>query len=217
MVQKAVDYATAREVAVAEELARLGASAVLIRHLTGFGPRWVRGCVRRYNGPMAQKPRDPHRRFGDDPVRLLHAWIVSFVMYDFQAVSSSPGARLMAAYLAYRATACPPGILDINECAQIIELHDRGEVRLRPCAKCKMVHLVLSEASSLCAFCFLETRTFCRKCQKPMAQSHGHARLYHPECAPRGADERLSREPVMRMQDTRQDLSPQEAGAVDSC
>ena len=211
MVQKAVDYATAQEVAVAEELARLGAGAALIEHLTGFGPRWVRGCVRRHNGPLSQKPRDPLRRFGDDPVRLLHAWIVSRVMYDFQSVSSSAGARLVSAYLAYRATAHPPGILDINECAQIIELHTRGEARLRPCATCKTPHLVLSEGSSLCAFCFLESRLFCRRCQKPMTQSPGHPRVYHVECAPAGTEGGGSRHPMMRVSTSALDPCPREA------
>lgn len=193
MVQKAVDLETAQEVEVAERLAGLGASPALIERLTGFGPRWVRACVRRHNGPLAQKPRDPLRRFGDDPLRLLHAWIISSVMYDFQSSNSSPGARLLGAYLAYRGTARPPGVLDINECAQIIELYCRGEARLRPCAKCRTGHLVLSEGTSLCAYCFLKTRTFCQVCQQPMPPSPRHPRLYHPECAQRTGENRVER------------------------
>jgi hypothetical protein len=190
MVQKAVNLETAREVKVAEDLARLGGNPAVIERLTGFGPRWVRACVRRHNGPLAQKPRDPLRRFGDDPLRLLHAWIISSVMYDFQPSSSSPGARLLGAYLAYRGTVGPPGVLDINECAQIIELYCRGEARLRPCAKCRVGHLVLSEGSSLCAYCLLKTRTFCQVCHQPMPPSPRHPRLYHPECVQRTGDER---------------------------
>jgi hypothetical protein len=151
MVQKAVDYETAREVSVAETLAYLGAGVALIEDMTGFGRRWVRSLVRRYRGPLARKPRDPLRWFGHDPFRMLHGWLASS-LHQCQPPGDSPGARLANAFTSYRRLAHPPGMLDINECAQFIALVQGGRARLRACPNCRELHLALLDGTR-CASC----------------------------------------------------------------
>src|ERR1700730_17429431 len=185
MVHRAVDCETAEEVGVAEWLAKLGASAALIERLTGFGSRWVRGAVRRHAGPLAKKPRDPLRQFGRDPTRLLHGWMICIVMYEYQPAHLSEGARLVEAYLAYRGIAQPPGMLDINECAQIIDLYQNNNAWLQPCRQCHRTHLVLSDLT-ICALCATKASIFCNICKEPLSASRGSLRTQHRECRVRG-------------------------------
>jgi hypothetical protein len=188
MVQKAVDYETAQEVAIAETLAKLGASPVLIGQLTDFGSRWIRSLVRRYNGPLCQKPKDPLRRLADDPDRLLDGGAMCLVMYEFQPVSLSPGARLIEAYLAYRDMPQHTRVLDINECAWIIELYRTGSAWLRPCRVCRIPHFVVTE-NAICAVCALSERVFCKHCHQPL-EPRGASRQYHEQCARESLRER---------------------------
>ncbi|MGH3430682.1 MAG: hypothetical protein ACRDQZ_24475 [Mycobacteriales bacterium] len=189
MVQKAVDYETAKEVAVAEALAELGACAARIERLTGFGARWIRGLVRRHDGPLAQKPRDAVRWFSEDPSRLLHGWVVCAVLHEVGAPNLSRGARLVEAYRAYRRLAEPQVLLDINECALIIDLYAQGSAWLRPCTECRKPHLVLAEGS-VCAVCQMMARTFCKRCGKPLEEGN-RVRLYHRDCAVLAGTERV--------------------------
>jgi hypothetical protein len=182
-MHRAVDCETAQEVAVAEALAKLGAGAALIERLTGFGSRWVRDAVRRHAGPLAQKPRDPLKRFGRDPTRLLHGWMICVVMYEYQLAYLSEGARLVEAYLAYRGIAQPPGILDINECAQIIDLYQSDNAWVQPCPQCHRKHLVLSERT-VCALCATKASMFCKACDGPLEHRGGKIRTRHRECQP---------------------------------
>lgn len=189
MVQRATDYATAQEVAVAVELARCGASAALIERVTGFGARWVRGAVRENGGVLARKPRDPMRWFEADPQRLLHAHYV-VMAYERQSANLSAGRRLVDAYRAYRTVASQPGLLEINECAQIVELYQTNNARVRLCGECRVRYLVLSERS-LCPVCRLMAREFCRGCQQPLEAQRSHSKAYCDSCSPRAA--RLAR------------------------
>lgn len=189
MVQRATDAETAREVLVADELARCGASAALIERLTGFGSRWVRRTVRRNGGAMACKPQDPLRWFERDPERLLHARSVVLTFIN-QPANRSPGRRLLDAYLSYRALAPQPGSLEINKCAEITELYRNQSVWMRMCSECRLTHLVLSE-HALCPVCRLIAREFCRGCRAPLPARSNPARAYCDQCTPRAA--RLAR------------------------
>lgn len=179
MVQRAVDCEVAQEVAVAEELAKLGATASLIERLTGFGARWNRTLVRRYGGPIAQKPRDP-RFFDEDPDRRHHAWLC-VVMSEDQPANLSPGAQLIEAYIAYRGIA-QPGVLNINESAQIIDLYRTGNAWIRSCTQCNRDHLLLSERL-VCPECRLIARTFCKNCHSQLPDNARHTTLYCSTCA----------------------------------
>jgi hypothetical protein len=180
MAQRAVDCETAQEVSVAQELARLGATAALIERLTGFGARWNRSLVRRYGGPIAQKPRDA-RFFDEDPARRHQGWLC-IVMSEDQPANLSPGAQLVEAYIAYRGSAQQPGILDINESAQVIDLYRTGNAWIRSCTQCKKEHLVLSERQ-LCPECWLMSRTFCKNCDRQLEESARHTTLYCSTCS----------------------------------
>jgi hypothetical protein len=192
VMHRAVDWETAQEVAVAETLANLGAGAALIERLTGFGSRWVRDAVRRHAGPLAQKPRDALKRFGRDPTRLLHGWMICIVMYEYQPAYLSEGARLVEAYSAYRGIAQPPGILDINECAQIIELYQSNNAWVQPCLLCHRKHLVLSERT-VCALCATRAIMFCKVCGEPLEHRDGRSRTRHRECQASAAKQNRSR------------------------
>lgn len=214
MVQKAVDYETAREVAVAEALARLGAGAALIERRTGFGARWIRGLVRRHGGPLAQKPRDALRWFGEDPPRLLHGWVVCVLLQEVEAPNLSRGARLVEAYQAYKRLADAQAILDINDCALIIDLYAEGNAWLRPCTDCGKPQLVLAEGS-VCAVCQMIARTFCRRCGKPLEEGN-RSRLYHRDCAALAATERVKDQRCVSVAYQIGD-SPREKPALEAC
>ena len=186
MSQRAVDFETARLVSVAQALARLGATPVLIERVTGFGPRWVRGLVRQHGGPLAQRPRDP-RYFDEDAGRRLDGWYY-LTMYLDQPCNVSMGTRILEAYLAYRA-AQQPGVLDINDCAQVVELLEAGEATVGTCRECHGGHLVFSEGRT-CPECFLLARTFCRHCHKQLEEGARHTTLYCADCS--DSPERIS-------------------------
>jgi hypothetical protein len=181
MVQRAVDCQVAQEVAVAEELARLGATAALIERLTGFGARWSRNLVRRYDGPMAQKPRDV-RYFDADPDRRYHGRLCISRM-EAAPSNLSPGTQLIEAYFAYRGMAqhMPNGMLDINDAAQVIELYRAGVARVHKC-KCNRKFLTFSQRL-LCPVCVLMERSFCKNCHLPLPENARHTTLYCTTCA----------------------------------
>lgn len=183
MVHRAADYHTAKEVFVAVELAQCGAASALIERLTGFGPRWVRGIVRENGGALAMKPKDPVRWFEENPQRLLHARFVQMA-YERQPSNESTGRRLLSTFIAYRRVAANPGLLDINECAQVIDLYQSGNAWVRECSQCQERHLVLAERA-LCPICRLMAREFCRGCGQPLPVSEGRPRAYCDTCSPR--------------------------------
>lgn len=166
MMHRAVDYRTAQEVCVAVELARRGAGALVLERVTGFGSRWCRVLVRENGGPISRRLRDPHRWFETDPQRLLHGRYI-VMAYECQRANRSPGRRLLGAYEVYRRVARQPGLLDINECAQIIDLYQTGNAWVRKCRDCPALHLVLYERP-LCPTCRFLAKTLCRRCSKPL-------------------------------------------------
>lgn len=166
MLHRAVDYKTAQEVCVAVELARKGAGALVLERVTGFGSRWCRELVRDHGGPIARRLRDPHRWFEEDPQRLLHGTYV-VMAYECQRVNRSPGRRLLGAYEYYRRITRQPGLLDVNECAQIIDLYQKGNAWIRPCKGCPLSHLVLYERP-LCPVCRFLSKSLCRRCKEPL-------------------------------------------------
>jgi hypothetical protein len=183
MVHRAADYYTAQEVFVAVELARRGAASALIERLTGFGARWVRSIVREHGGALAMKSKDPLRWFEENPTRLLHARYVQMA-YERQPANETMGRRLLNTYNAYRRVAAIPGLLGINECAQVIDLYQSGNAWVRECTECQQKHLVLTERT-LCPVCRLMAREFCRGCGQPLPASVGRLRAYCDTCSPR--------------------------------
>lgn len=183
MAHRAVDYHTAKEVFVAVELAQSGAASALIERLTGFGSRWVRGIVRENGGALALKSKDPLRWFEEDPQRLLHARYVQMA-FERQPANESTGRRLLSTFNAYRRVAANPGLLGINECAQVVDLYQSGNAWIRECARCQERHLVLSQRT-LCPICRLIEREFCRGCGQPLPSPQGRVRAYCETCSPR--------------------------------
>lgn len=183
MVHRAADYRTAKEVFVAVELAQSGAASALIERLTGFGPRWVRSIVRDNGGALAMKSKDPVRWFEENPQRLLHARYVQMA-YERQPSNETTGRRLLSTYYAYRRVASNPGLLDVNECAQVIDLYQSGNAWVRECSQCQERHLVLAERA-LCPICRLMAREFCRGCSQPLPAAEGRLRAYCGTCSPR--------------------------------
>lgn len=189
MLRRASDYKTAQEVAVAVDLARCGATVALIERMTGFGRRWIRGIMRKYGGKLARKSTGPVTWFEEKPQRLLQACYV-VLAYECEAEEHSPGRRLVDAYREYRVVARDPGILTINECAQIVDLYRKGSAFLLSCTACKTVHLALSERP-LCPMCRMMEREFCKGCQCPL-KNRG-ASLYCEACSPRWVRRSLQR------------------------
>jgi hypothetical protein len=183
MTQRAVDVDTAREVFIAVELAKCGAASTLIERLTGFGTRWVRRVVRENGGALARKPRDPLLWFEQRPARLLDACLFQGA-YEFQPLTLPPGQPLLDTYRLYRRNASGPGLLDINECAQIVDLCRSGDARIRECIECHEPYIVLSDRMT-CPVCRIIDREFCRGCGKPFIQRDHHWRAYCDECSPR--------------------------------
>lgn len=182
-MHRSADYPTAQEIFVAVEMAKLGAAAIVIERLTGFGARWARGIVREHGGALALKWKDPIRWFEANPERLLHAAYVQCA-YDMQSTAQSVGRRLLAAYRTYRNATSEPGLLDINACAQIIDLYQSGNAWVRECTECGLKHLVLSERT-LCPLCRIEGREFCRGCGELLPENHAPLRAYCDNCSPR--------------------------------
>lgn len=187
MTQRASDYQAAEQVLIAVALARSGASATLIEQMTHFGVRWIRRTIRENGGVLALKSHDA-RWFERDPQRLLQAMFF-WMSYQLQPANDLPGRRLVDAYCAYRAFA-GAGILDINKCAQVIELCQSQEAWMRTCSECRISHLVLSERA-LCPICRLIERSFCRGCGKALQADPARPRSYCPQCSSRSA--RLAR------------------------
>jgi len=187
MTQRASDYQAAELVLIAVSLARAGASATLIEQMTQFGVRWIRKTIRENGGVLALKSHDP-RWFERDPQRLLQAMF--FLMaYQLQPANDLPGRRLVDAYCAYRAFV-RQGALDINKCAQVVNLYESREAWLRNCSECRISHLVLSERA-LCPICRLIERSFCRGCSRPLGSDPARPRSYCSQCSSRSA--RLAR------------------------
>jgi len=184
IVRRAADFQTAQEVVLAVELARVGAASALIEQLTGFGSRSIRRIVREHGGALAMKFKDPVRWLEDDPQRLLHARF-ALMPYVLQPSTDSIARKLLSAYNAYRHLAPPPQLLDVNECAQVINLYQSGNAWLRECGDCQEMYLVLADRSS-CPLCRFIAREFCRGCSTLLAPSNGRPRsAYCVECSPR--------------------------------
>jgi Flagellar transcriptional activator (FlhC) len=179
-MSRALDCETAHEVLVAEALARLGAAATLIERLTGFGSRWSRILVRRSGGPLAYKPRDA-RFYEGNTDRRHHAWL-AVVTYMSQSANLSAGARFVEAYIVYRGEAEQPGLLSINEFAQVIELYRTRNAQLRTCSDCAGGHLVFTE-KPICPLCQLVLRAFCRSCGGQLEDNARHTTLYCASCS----------------------------------
>jgi hypothetical protein len=204
MTQRAVDYPTAQEVFVAVELARQGAAAPLIERLTGFGPRWVRGVVRAQGGALAMKLKDPVRWFEGDPQRLLHARYVQMA-YERQPANEALGRRLLTTYVAYRRVVPNPGLLGINECAQLIDLIQRGDAWVRDCLECQQKHLVIGDRAT-CPLCRFIERESCRGCGGALPIAQVRQRAYCDSCSPsavRQALRRRTRAPRAAVSDSR--------------
>jgi hypothetical protein len=182
MVHRAANFSTAREVFLAVELARLGAAAALIERLTGFGSRWVRGVVRANGGALFLKTRDPVRWFDRDPQRLLHGRYVQMA-YELQPANDDLAKRLVSTYVAYRRVAASPGLLGINECAQLIDLVQKGEAWVRECLGCQEKYLVIADRAT-CPICELFEFGFCRGCDQPLPEHGSRARAYCQACSP---------------------------------
>ena len=191
MVHRAVDYATAQQVSIAVELARQGAASIVIERLTGFGARWVRGIVREHGGALALKLKDPVRWFEGDPHRLLHGRYVQMA-YERQPAQDALAKRVLNTYLAYRRVAASPGLLGINECAQLIDLYQRGEAWERECLECQEKHLVIADHAT-CPICRLIKRDFCRGCGHPLPAGAQRLRAYCDACSAPGVRQSLRR------------------------
>lgn len=180
--RRAADPNDAKEVIVAVELARCGAASGLVERLTGFGTRWVRSIVRENGGVIAMKSKDPMRWLEESPQRLVHARYIQ-TAYDVQPANESIGRRLINAYTAYRRVTPNPGLLDINECAQVIDLYQSGNAWVRECSQCQERVLVLSEHSQ-CPICRWMEREFCRGCGRelPTPGAEGRHRVYCDNC-----------------------------------
>lgn len=183
MLHRAADYATAKEVCVAVELARFGATGALIERVTGFGTRWVRGIVREHGGAPAVKAKDVGRWLDQDPDRLLQARYATF-LFEQLPLSKSIGSRVLAAYRAYRNVPPDPVLLGITEFAQIIDLYQSHKIWQRLCPVCESTYLVYSE-QGLCPQCRIDAQTFCRSCQAPLPAGLKRKRTYCDACAPR--------------------------------
>lgn len=192
MAHRASDFEVAREVFLAVELAQQGAATVLIERLTGFSPRWVRAVVRENGGALAMKLKDPVRWLELDLERLMHAQYVVMV-YENQPASDRLGYKLLNSYKAYRRVAANLMLLSINECAQIIDLYQRGEAWVRDCMSCQQRHLVLSERA-VCPMCLLLEREFCRGCGTELGTAAVRLRSYCETCSPRPVRKALRRE-----------------------
>jgi hypothetical protein len=184
IVRRAADFQTAQEVVLAVELARVGAASALIEQLTGFGSRSIRRIVREHGGALAMKFKDPVRWLEDDPQRLLHARFV-LMPYVLQPSTDGIARKLLNTYNTYRQLVPPPQLLDVNECAQVIDLYQEGNAWLRECSDCQEMHLVLTERSS-CPLCRFIAREFCRGCHTVLPPANGRPRgAYCDECSPR--------------------------------
>lgn len=183
MLHRAADYATAKEVCVAVELARFGATGALIERVTGFGTRWVRGIVREHGGAPAAKAKDVGRWLDQDPDRLLQARYATY-LFEQLPLSKSIGSRILAAYRAYRNVPPDPVLLGITEFAQIIDLYQSHKIWLRVCPACESSYLIYSE-QALCPQCRIDAQTFCRSCQAPLPAGLKRRRTYCEACAPR--------------------------------
>lgn len=183
MLHRAADYATAKEVCVAVELARFGATGALIERVTGFGTRWVRGIVREHGGAPAAKAKDVGRWLDQDPDRLLQARYAT-LLFEQQPLSKSLGSRILAAYRSYRNVPPDPVLLGITEFAQVIDLYQSHKLWVRSCPVCESRYLVHSE-QGLCPQCRITAQTFCRSCERPLPAGLKRRRFYCDACAQR--------------------------------
>ena len=179
MSQRNADVERAGRIYLAETFAGLGATSMLVERVTGFGSRLCRGFVHRHKGPLSQRPRDA-LYFDESPARRLDSWLYWTLYLD--SPSSAPvGVRLLDAYLAYRAWQ-QPGVLDINDCAQVVDLCQSGKVTLGSCKECRGAHLVFFEDRT-CPECSFLARTFCRNCHAQLSEGTHHTTVYCPTCS----------------------------------
>ncbi len=190
MLYKPTDLRTAQEVMLAYELAKAGAGAALIERLTGFGPRWARNVVRESGGELARKPRDPRAGFEADLDRLVHARYLTSA-YEAQPAHLPLSKQLLHTYLAYRRALCP-ALWDLNECAQLIDLYQRGVLWVNSCSQCYVPYLALAQRKH-CPTCRLVERIFCRGCGVALGGDHG-AKVYCDTCSPRAVRRALRRQ-----------------------
>jgi Flagellar transcriptional activator (FlhC) len=153
MVHKPTSPEAAKRVLEARALAKAGASSALIVRISGFGPRFVRGLVRSQGGVPSRKPRNP-ARWMRERTRLAHVpYVVLF--YESQYTTSSPADRLLRAYQLYESWLGEEKVLDLDQCAQVIDLYNRRLLRRCRCIRCPHTFLALT-AQWLCPKCRLE-------------------------------------------------------------
>jgi hypothetical protein len=175
---------SAQDVVLSIELARRGAGTTLITELTGFGARFVRQIVRGHGGTTG-RANDSRIWFQQDPHRLVHGRLL-LQAYELQPSSYTPGQRLLAAYDAYRESACQPGVLGLQHCYNLVQLYQKGEVAHRNCGQCRLPYLILSERT-VCPVCYTVGRVFCLGCGTYLRLSDAtiaRGRRYCDECAP---------------------------------
>jgi hypothetical protein len=191
VIHRATAPEAAERVLQARDLACAGSSSTLIETLTGFGTRFVRSLVREYGGALATKPRDP-KRWLREPRLLAHVpYVVLF--YEYQRATMSVPERLLDTFYSYRTHARPP-LLDVNQCAQIIDLYETNNLWERTCTKCPLTYFVLSE-EPLCPKCRLKEQAFCKKCGLQKRRVDSHARVYCDACSSAIA-KRAEKDPV---------------------
>jgi hypothetical protein len=158
-VGKPTDCDTARAVILAADLARNGAAASLIARLTGFSHRWARAMAREHQTASPLRLGDPIAWFEASPRHqyLTHMFLF---MYELQPTDQPAGTRLLEARdcLCLIARHHPP--LDINRCAQLVELYERGDVRTAVCTRCPVERFVLSYIP-VCALCQMRDAFLC--------------------------------------------------------
>ena len=152
MVYKATSPEVAKRVLEARALAKVGASSVLIRQLTGFDPRFVRRLVKAAGGKLARKPRAPERWMRDRQ-RLIHVPCI-VLFYESQDVRASLAGRLLRTYALYSAWIGEARSLDLDQCAQVIELYEQGCLLECQCTRCPYTFFALAQ-QSICPKCRL--------------------------------------------------------------
>ena len=156
MAHKATSPETAKRVLEAQGLARGGASSALIGRLTGFGPRYIRALVKNQGGVLSRKPRHP-RHWMRERSRLAHVqYIVLF--YESQYAHASAAGRILRVYALYETWIGEQKLLDLDQCAQVIDLYERLGLHECHCKKCP--HTFLAPTDELiCPKCRLGHRS----------------------------------------------------------
>jgi transcriptional activator FlhC len=185
-MSRVTDLTNAQDVILAHDMARVGGTPQLLERLTGFGARWARAVVKEECGvqPAHRRKDDPAVWFEKDSERILHGYYV-VKAYRRTNTDDHRASRLIEAYNTYRELSSDP-ILDINHCADIIELAETGMAWERTCSSCRMRHLVVTEHYE-CPVCRRLQAMLCKGCgdvlpEPNKTERRGRPRLYCNEC-----------------------------------